>query len=167
MQKSYFLSCRFCVNFSWGSLLFEAGTLYLNDVGLLTARLYGNNIQPVLNDQRSINLGSVYESVVAQELKAHGHRLFYYDNRQKGEVDFLIDNNAQLSVMPVEVKSGKDYTVHSALTRLLENSEYNIVSGVVLSNEREVRTVGKVIYMPVYYVMFLDNHQPSNAEIYF
>ncbi|MBD5262210.1 MAG: ATP-binding protein [Bacteroides sp.] len=141
--------------------------LYLNDVGLLTARLYGNNIQPVLNDHRSINLGSVYESVVAQELQAHGHRLFYYDNRQKGEVDFLIDNNAQISVMPVEVKSGKDYTVHSALTRLLENPEYNIASGVVLSNEREVRTIGKVMYMPIYYVMFLDNHQPTEEEIYF
>ena len=141
--------------------------LYLNDVGLLTARLYGNNIQPVLNDHRSINLGSVYETVVAQELKAHGHKLFYYDNRQKGEVDFLIDNNAQISVMPVEVKSGKDYTVHSALTRLLENPEYNIASGVVLSNEREVRTIGKVTYMPIYYVMFLDNRQLTAEEIYF
>ncbi len=141
--------------------------LYLNDVGLLTARLYGNKIQPVLNDHKSINLGSVYESVVAQELKAHGHRLFYYDNRQKGEVDFLIDNHSQLSVMPVEVKAGKDYTVHSALTRLLENPEYNILSGVVLSNEREVKTIGKVTYMPIYYVMFLDNHQPTPEEIYF
>ncbi len=141
--------------------------LYLNDVGLLTARLYGNNIQPVLNDHRSINLGSVYESVVAQELKAHGHRLFYYDNRQKGEVDFLIDNHSEISVMPVEVKSGKDYTVHSALTRLLENPEYNISSGVVFSNEREVTKIGKVTYMPVYYAMFLDNRQPTPDEIYF
>ena len=141
--------------------------LYLNDVGLLTARLYGNNIKPVLDDQRSINLGSVYESVVAQELKAHGHRLFYYDNRQKGEVDFLVDNNAQISVMPVEVKSGKDYSVHSALSKLLDNPEYNICSGVVLSNEREVSSNGKVTYMPVYYVMFLDNHKLSEDEIYF
>lgn len=141
--------------------------LYINDVGLLTARLYGNNIQPVLNDHRSINLGSVYESVVAQELKAHGHRLHYYDNRQKGEVDFLIDNNEQLSVMPLEVKSGKDYTVHSALTRLLENPEYNIASGIVLSNEREIKKIGKVAYIPIYYVMFLDNHQPTPDEIYF
>lgn len=141
--------------------------LYFNDVGLLTSRLYGNNIQPVLNEYRSINLGSVFESVVAQELKAHGHRLFYYDNRQKGEVDFLIDNTSQMSVMPVEVKSGKDYTVHSALNRLLDESEYNIVSGVVLSNEREVRRVGKMIYMPVYYVMFLDNRQLTPEEIYF
>lgn len=55
--------------------------LYYNDVGLLTNRLYANNIKPLLEDIKSINLGSVYESVVAQELKAHGHKLFYYDNR--------------------------------------------------------------------------------------
>ncbi|MDY5033456.1 MAG: AAA family ATPase, partial [Prevotella sp.] len=60
--------------------------LYLNDVGMLTGRLYEYNITPVMKDERSINLGSVYESVVAQELKAHGHDLFYYDNAKKGEV---------------------------------------------------------------------------------
>lgn len=141
--------------------------LYFNDVGLLTSRLYGANIQTVLNDVKSINLGSVYETVVAQELKAHGHKLFYYDNRQKGEVDFLIDNHREMSVMPVEVKSGKDYTVHSALTRLIEEPEYNIASGVVLSNERKVQTIGKVTYMPIYYVMFLDNIQMNVKDIYF
>lgn len=141
--------------------------LYYNDVGLLTGRLYGTNIQGVLNDVKSVNLGSAYESVVAQELKAHGHKLFYYDNRQNGEVDFLIDNHAEMSVMPVEVKSGKDYTVHSALTRLLGEPEYNITSGIVLSNEREVRQVGKVRYLPIYYVMFLDNRILTPKEIYF
>lgn len=141
--------------------------LYYNDVGLLTARLYGSNIQPVLNDFKSINLGAVYESVVAQELKAHGHNLFYYDNRQKGEVDFLIDNHMEMSIMPIEVKSGKDYTIHSALTRLINEPEYNIKSGVVLSNEREVQVVGKVNYMPIYYIMFLDNRQPDGESIYF
>ena len=37
-------------------------------------------------------MGSVYETVVATELAAYGHRLFYYDNRKRGEVDFLIDD---------------------------------------------------------------------------
>ena len=59
--------------------------LYLNDVGLLTDVLYGTNIMPILKDIASINLGSVYESVVAQELRAHGHGLFYYDNKKLGE----------------------------------------------------------------------------------
>ena len=87
--------------------------LYLNDVGILTGILYGNNINAILDDQKSINLGSVYETIVASELKAHGKKLYYYDNRNKGEVDFLIDDYDSLSVVPIEVKSGKDYTVHS------------------------------------------------------
>lgn len=131
--------------------------LYFNDVGLLTSRLYGDNIQPVIKNERGINLGSVYESVVAQELKAHGHKLFYYDNRQKGEVDFLVDDKNSMSVLPIEVKSGKDYTIHSALSRMVEEPEYNIKSAIVFSNERLVTTVGKITYLPIYYVMFIDN----------
>lgn len=82
--------------------------LYLNDVGILTGILYGNNIRAVLDDEKSINLGSVYETVVASELIAHGHKLFYYDNRSKGEVDYLIDDYDSPSAVPIEVKSGKD-----------------------------------------------------------
>lgn len=141
--------------------------LYLNDVGMLTSQLYRNNLLPILGDENSINLGSVYESVVAQELKSHGHKLFYYDNRQRGEVDFLIDDYSALSILPVEVKSGKDYTVHSALNNLLSIPDYHVKSGLVLSNEREVKLVEKVTYMPVYYVMFIDSTGICNNEIYF
>ena len=130
--------------------------LYLNDVGILTGILYGNNIRAVLDDQRSINLGSVYETVVASELIAHGHNLFYYDNRSKGEVDYLIDDYSSLSVVPVEVKSGKDYTIHSALNTFVQNEDYNIKKAYVVSNERTVQQNGKIIYIPIYYVMFLE-----------
>ena len=124
--------------------------LYLNDVGMLTSILYGNNIRAVLDDERSINLGSVYETVVASELIAHGYKLFYYDNRDKGEVDYLIDDYDSLSVVPVEVKSGKDYTVHSALSNFTKNEAYNLKKAYVLSNEREVIKKDKIIYMPIY-----------------
>lgn len=135
--------------------------LYLNDVGLLTGLLYHNNIRPVLDDVRSINLGSVYESVVAQELRAHGHKLFYYDNRKQGEVDYLIDDYTAMNVHPIEVKSGKDYTVHSALNNLLKN---NTAAGTVVSNEREIYVDGKIIYMPIYFVMFMDADAPKVDE---
>jgi len=138
--------------------------LYLNDIGLLTGVLYHNNIRPILDDIRSINLGSVYESVVAQELRAHGHKLFYYDNRKQGEVDFLIDNHEAMSVHPIEVKSGKDYTVHSALNNLLKNPDYNILAGTVISNEREIYQNDKVTYMPVYFVMFMEVDTPQVDE---
>ena len=135
--------------------------LYLNDVGLLTGLLFHNNIRPVLDDVRSINLGSVYESVVAQELRAHGHKLFYYDNRKQGEVDFLIDDYSAMNVHPIEVKSGKDYTVHSALNNLLKN---NTAAGTVVSNEREIYVDGKIIYLPIYFVMFMDADTPKADE---
>lgn len=130
--------------------------LYLNDVGILTDILYRHNIRAILDDNKSINLGTVYESVVASELKAHGFNLFYYDNRNKGEVDFLIDDYDDLSVVPIEVKSGKDYTVHSALNHFVSNEEYGIKKGYVLSNAREVAKKGKITYLPIYYIMFFN-----------
>ncbi len=128
--------------------------LYLNDVGILTGILYQNNIRAIIDDVKSINLGTVYESAVASELAAHGHKLFYYDNRNRGEVDYLIDDYDALSTIPLEIKSGKDYTVHSALCNFVRNEDYHIAKGYVLSNERQVSQKGKIIYMPIYYVMF-------------
>ena len=130
--------------------------LYLNDVGILSGILYGNNIRAVLDDEKSINLGSVYETVVASELIAHGHKLFYYDNRSKGEVDYLIDDYESLSAVPIEVKSGKDYTVHSALNNFVRNEDYHIKKAYVVSNERTVSQKGKIIYIPIYYIMFFN-----------
>ena len=130
--------------------------LYLNDVGLLTNLLYGLNVNAVLQDIKSINLGTVYESVVAQELHAHGFPLFYYDNKQNGEVDFIIDDYDNLRALPLEIKSGKDYTKHTALSKFLAVKDYNVNHAIVFSNTREVYEKQGIVYMPVYYVMFLD-----------
>ena len=130
--------------------------LYLNDVGILSALLYENNIRAILDSESSVNLGTVYEAVVAQELKAHGKNLFYYDNKSKGEVDFLINDYDSLSVIPIEVKSGKDYYVHSALNSFLQNKDYNVSKGLVFSNERKISTDSNgITYLPIYFVMFL------------
>lgn len=141
--------------------------LYMNDVGMLSSRLYQYNVRPVLNDIAGINLGSLYESAVAQELKAHYNKLFYYDNKQKGEVDFLVDDSSTMSVLPVEVKSGKDYMVHSALNNLMSVPDYHIASSIVFSNDREVRTKGNILYLPIYYVMFMENRMPERKDLYF
>lgn len=131
--------------------------LYMNDVGLLSYLLYNTNINAILNDDSSINLGNVYETAVAQELHAHGFRLRYYDNKQRGEVDFLVDDYDSLSVLPIEVKSGKDYKVHSALDNFIATPDYRIRKAVVLSNERTVSEEKGILYMPVYYIAFLLN----------
>ena len=140
--------------------------LYLNDVGILSGIYYRNNITAIMNENSSINLGSIYETVVAQELKAHGFDLYYYDNKKNGEVDYLIDDVDNLSNIPIEVKSGKDYTVHSALDKFLANVEYNIKRAFVLSNEQRVyRDKQGVTYIPIYYVMFFNND--SNVVVPF
>jgi len=128
--------------------------LYMNDVGILTGILYGNNIRAIMNDEKSINLGSVYECVVASELASHGYKLFYYDNRNRGEVDYLIDDYENLSVVPIEIKSGKDYTVHSALSNFITNEDYHIQKAFVLSNNRDITVNGKITYLPIYFIMF-------------
>ena len=139
--------------------------LYLNDVGLLTHLLYGLNVNAVLQDIKSINLGTVYESVIAQELSAHGFKLYYYDNKKKGEVDFLIDDQEDLKALPLEIKSGKDYTEHSALTKFLETPDYGIDRAIVFSNEREIFMKKGVTYLPIYYCMFLQNDHRDESVI--
>lgn len=138
--------------------------LYMSDIGLLTGILYHNDVLPIMNDKCGVNLGSVYENVVAQELKAHGFKLYYYDNKKNGEVDFLIDSVDLMSVLPIEVKSGKDYYIHTALNNLLKVDEYKISNGIVFSNEKKVYNNGNVIYMPIYYVMFLRSSAFDNSE---
>jgi predicted AAA+ superfamily ATPase len=139
--------------------------LYLNDVGLLTNILYELNVNAVLQDIKSINLGTVYESVVAQELAAHNFKLHYYDNKKKGEVDFLVDDYDGLTVLPLEIKSGKDYTEHSALTNFLETPDYGINRAIVFSNKREIFMKKGVTYLPIYYCMFLQNQHGEESVI--
>lgn len=137
--------------------------LYLNDVGLLTLLLYDLNVNAILQDVKSINLGTVYEAAVAQELHAHGLPLFYYDNKKLGEVDFLVDDFGSLSVLPIEIKSGKDYTVHSALTKFIDNKDYSVSKAFVFSNNRRVTMAKGVTYLPIYYSMFI-RRQPADTD---
>lgn len=132
--------------------------LYLNDVGILTSILYRNNVNAILGDENSVNLGSVYECAVAMELAAHENSLYYYDNKKNGEVDYIIDDYKTLSSVPLEIKSGKDYSVHSALNRLVDNKDYRVKTAYVLSNEREVRRKGPICYIPIYYIMCFDGN---------
>lgn len=129
--------------------------LYMNDVGLLTGILYKKNINAILDDAAGVNLGAVYETVVAQELKAHDHELYYYDRKKVGEVDFLIDDYESLNVLPLEIKSGKDYRNFKALPKILMEPNYKMTKGYVFSNEREIRKADKIEYYPIYFVMFL------------
>jgi len=61
-----------------------------------------------------------------------------------------------LSVLPLEIKSGRDYTIHSAINRFVSNEDYPVSKGIVFSNERKVFKDGEIQYLPIYYVMFPD-----------
>ncbi len=128
--------------------------LFLSDVGLL-ASMYMNNIQlQILNKEKNINFGSVYENVAAQEFKAHGFDLYYYNSKKNGEIDFLLERNGE--ILPIEIKSGKNYTKHSALNNLFSNPDYSIKEAYVFQNDN-IMTKEKIIYYPIYMMMFLEN----------
>ena len=129
--------------------------LYLNDIGLLTNILFKENIAAIKNDNLSINLGNVYETVVAEELHTRHENLYYYDSKKNGEVDFLIDDYNNLSILPIEVKSGKNFTTHSAIDKLIDNKDYSIEKGIILSNDIEIKEIDNRIYLPVYFSIYL------------
>lgn len=129
--------------------------LYMNDVGILTNVLYKNNINAILMDKKQINLGAVYETAAALELVAHGHNLYYYDRRKIGEVDYLVDDYENLSVLPIEIKSGSDENNFRALPKLVNDINYNIQKAYVFNNKKEIKKDGKIIFMPIYFIMFV------------
>ena len=140
--------------------------LYMNDVGLLSCILFQRNTKPILDDIRSVNLGALYETAVALQLRACGNeRLFYYDNRKNGEVDFLVDNYENLSVLPIEVKSGRDYRIHSAIDRFVQNEDYPVQEGIVLCNDRDISVTGKITHMPIYFVIFMRQDEIPESDL--
>ena len=69
--------------------------------------------------------------------------------------------------VPIEVKSGKDYTIHSALNNFVKNEDYHIQKAFVVSNERTVSTKGKIIYIPIYYIMFFQHGLEDSEAMQF
>ncbi len=136
--------------------------LFSNDVGLLAAQ-YANGIQmKILTGDSTINIGAVYENAIAEELLAHGITPYYYNNKRRGEVDFVIAIGDK--VMPIEVKSGKDYQKHTALTNLMKDYPNSLYDAVVLCNGN-VEVDGAISYIPIYMIMFVKPVE-SNIGVY-
>ena len=138
--------------------------LFQNDIGLLAAQ-YAEGIQMrIIKGDKDINFGSIYENAVAQELAAHGIIPYYYNNKKRGEIDFLIELDGK--VLPIEVKSGKDYESHRALSNIMNCNEYELPEAVVFNNGN-MHVSGNVIYAPIYMVMFLekDNTAPAFYKV--
>ncbi|MBR6620861.1 MAG: ATP-binding protein [Bacteroides sp.] len=138
--------------------------LFQSDIGLLAAQ-YAEGIQlRIIQGDKDINHGSIYENAIAQELVAHGIEPYYYNNKKRGELDFIIELGGR--ILPIEVKSGKDYEIHRALSNIMDCSEYNLQEAVILNNDN-LRVEGKLVYAPVYMVMFLErkNDAPTFYKV--
>ncbi len=137
--------------------------LFLSDVGLL-ASMYMDDIQlKILNREKDINFGAVYENAAAQELKAHGFELYYFNSKKQGEVDFIVEVGG--NILPIEIKSGKDYTKHAALNNLLDNRSYAIDQAYVFHNGNVCRG-DRVVYYPIYMLMFLQKNVEREELVY-
>lgn len=138
--------------------------LFQNDIGLLASQ-YAEGIQTrILNGDKDINFGSIYENAIAQELTAHNICPYYYNNKKRGELDFVIEIGGK--IIPIEVKSGKDYESHRALSNVMNCNEYDLTSAIVFNNDN-LKVVGKITYAPIYMVMFLEkaNSAPTFYKI--
>ncbi|MBR2674799.1 MAG: ATP-binding protein [Mogibacterium sp.] len=130
--------------------------LFSNDVGLLAAQ-YGGEIQlRILQHETAINFGSIYENVAAEELTAHGYTLYYYNSKKFGELDFVIEEDGK--VLPIEIKSGKDYYRHNAMDNVLKQSDYGIEEGYVFCGGN-IEQIDKITYFPIYMLMFLQKKE--------
>lgn len=132
--------------------------LFLCDTGLFVTlafrdRKFTENslYNKLLSDKLSVDLGYVYENVVAQMLKASGNELFYYtfpkaDSRLNYEIDFLISRNEK--ICPIEVKSGA-YRSYTSLEVFIKKYHQRIREAFLIGN-KDVRTDEGVSMIPVY-----------------
>ena len=124
------------------------------------AAQYTNGIQlKILTGDTSVNIGAVYENVVAEELLTHGITPYYYNNKRRGEVDFVIGIGDK--VMPIEVKSGKDYQKHAALLNLMKDYPNSLYDAIVLCNG-DTEADENLTYIPIYMIMFI---KPEECNI--
>lgn len=126
--------------------------------------MYAYGIQlKILMKEVNMNFGAIYENVVAQELKCHGFDLYYYNNNRLGELDFLVEYRGE--VLPIEVKSGKAYERHAALSNCMENPRYGIKKAYVFCNDN-IKKKNEVVYYPIYMIGFLQKEEELGDLIY-
>ncbi|NBK90750.1 DUF4143 domain-containing protein [bacterium 1XD21-13] len=137
--------------------------LFLCDTGLLCAACMENIQLDLLQGNMKINMGSILENMMAQQLKANGFSLNYFDTKKIGELDFLVSKG--MKVLQIEVKSGNNYKKHPALNRIKavevwkNNPSYVFCKG-------NIETENGITYLPWYEVMFLRQEEIPLNIIY-
>lgn len=136
--------------------------LFSNDVGLLAAQYADGLRVSILAGDVDVNFGAIFENAVAQELQTHGISPYYFNSKRMGELDFVIADHD--SVVPIEVKSGKDYERHNALQNVLKCKDYEIKKAYVLSCGN-IEKKDRIIYLPIYMTMLITPSQ-SRTNLY-
>jgi len=130
--------------------------LYLNDIGLLVrmlGTLYRNNL--VSKNYKELNMGMLFENFAATELIKHGFIPNYFKQKKNGEIEFIVESKNLNSIIPIEIKSGNDYLTHKSLDFAL--NKYKNIKKAYVFCDKNIKTVGKIIYAPIYTIMFLEN----------
>ncbi|MBQ6134079.1 MAG: ATP-binding protein [Lachnospiraceae bacterium] len=132
---------------------------YMMDTGLLTTLAYKDRpylenelYKAILLDKLQVNEGMLLENMVAQNLRANGHFVYYYKETDKAtkktvmEIDFLIRDRNRL--IPIEVKSGEKKSIKS-LTMFKEKYGKKVGRGIVL-HHGEIRVEENTLWLPYY-----------------
>lgn len=126
--------------------------LYLADSGLMHA-MYAEDVQAgMLQNQAEKEMGIVMENAFAQILTAKGFKIRYFNEKNKGELNFLIQKGQE--VIPMEIRSGENYREHSALTFVLNREDLKLHKGIVYC-DRNMEKDGNISYLPWYMVLLM------------
>lgn len=137
--------------------------LFLSDVGLLTS-CYPFSVREeiISNANNDFNNGALFENYAAQELYANNLIPYYYRSTDIGEIDFMVEIDSK--VVPIEIKSGKEYKAHKALDNLMKKYPNSIQNPIVFSPYNVLLKEG-INYFPIYMIGFLKNKEARSYEI--
>lgn len=137
---------------------------YMGDTGLLISHAFDENgivseeiYKKLLLDKLEVNMGMVIENAVAQMLTASGRKLYFYanssrtDTASRMEIDFLIAKNkvsSRHNISPIEVKSGKNYTLASLKKFIAKYAEQTHIPYVLHTND--LKEENGILYLPLY-----------------
>lgn len=137
---------------------------YMADTGLLISHAFDENgivseeiYKKLLFDKLECNKGMIVENLVAQMLTAAGHKLYFYSNPSRDEVsermeiDFLIAKSkisSRHNISPIEVKSGKNYTLTSL--KKFRNKYAEQTDTPYVLHTGDLKEADGITYLPLY-----------------
>ncbi len=142
---------------------------YMGDTGLLISHCFDEKgivseeiYKKLLLGKLEVDLGMIMENIVAQMFTASGHKLFFYSNPSRDEadarmeIDFLIAKSKisnRKNISPIEVKSGKKYTL-SSLNKFIRRYNNQLHIPYVLHTS-DLKVENDIVYLPVYMTALL------------